>query len=148
MKKRSEMVVVIDSREQRPYRFAGAVISGLKTGDYSLLGLEDRVVIERKSKSDAYCSLGAGRQRFKKELERMAEIDYAAIVIECGLQDFLDPPLFSQLNPKSAINTLISWSIRYGVHILFCDNRKLARAVTYRILEKFWKNRSYFLPAD
>jgi ERCC4-type nuclease len=135
------MTVVIDSRENRPYKFPNAVVKGLPTGDYSIEGLEDRVTVERKEKSDCYGSLGANRRRFKKELERMADFDYAAIVIECSLADFLTPPPFSQLKPRAAINTLISWSVRYGVQIFFAQDRRLGRGVTYKILEKYWKHK-------
>jgi ERCC4-type nuclease len=140
-KNKPQMIVVIDSREQRAYKFSDSVVKGLPTGDYSIKSLEDRVTVERKEKSDCYSSLGANRRRFKKELERMAAFDYAAIVIECSLADFLLPPPFSKLNPKAAINTLISWSIRYGVHIFFADNRTHGRGITYRILEKYWKHK-------
>ena len=135
------MTVVIDSRERRPYEFTDAVVKRLLTGDYSLNGLEDKVTGERKEKSDCYNSLGINRKRFKRELERMAGIDYAAIVIECSLGDFLSPPPFSRLNPKAAINTLISWSIQYRVHIHFAQDRLHAKGVTYRILEKYWKHK-------
>ena len=135
------MTVVIDSREQRPYQFPNSLVKGLPTGDYSIEGLEDRVTVERKEKSDCYSSLGARRRRFKKELERMAGFDYAAIVIECSLADFLTPPPFSRLSPKAAINTLISWSVQHGVHIWFAGDRNLARGVTYKILEKYFKHK-------
>ncbi len=135
------MVVITDSREQKPYRYPGAMVKGLKTGDYTLEGLEDKVVVERKSKTDCYSSMGAGRKRFHNEFKRMAKFDYAAIVLECSLADFLIPPPFSKLSPKSAINTLISWSIQYGVHIFFAEDRRRGRGVTYRILEKYLKHK-------
>ena len=62
-------------------------------------------------------------------------------MVEAGLADFLRPPGFSRMRPKAAINTLVSWSIRYGVHVWFADSRRLARALTLRILEKFHKHR-------
>ncbi len=136
-----QMTVVIDSREQKPYEFPNSVVKGLPTGDYSLVGLEDKVTVERKEKSDCYSSLGANRKRFKKELERMADFDYAAIVIECSMADFLNPPPYSRLSPKAAINTLISWSVRYSVHIFFAEDRTYGLGVTYRILEKYWKHK-------
>ncbi len=136
-----QMTVVIDSRERRPYEFPNAVVRGLPTGDYSVEGLEDKVTVERKEKSDCYSSLGTNRKRFKRELERMAGFDYAAIVIECSLADFLNPPPFSKLSPKAAINTLISWSVQYGVHIHFAEDRLFARGIAYRILEKYWKHK-------
>jgi ERCC4-type nuclease len=131
--------VVIDSREQQPYRFPGAVVKGLPTGDYSILGLENRVAIERKSKTDAYGSLGSGRVRFEKELQRLSKLDYAAIVIESTLAEFLEAPAFSQMNPKAAVNSIIAWSVKYRVCVFFAGERCLAETLTLRLLEKFWK---------
>ena len=101
--------VIIDSREQHPYEFEKSVTKKLETGDYSLQGFETEVCVERKTKSDAYGTIGRGRSRFIKELERMTELKYSAIVIESSLSSFLEPPSFSQLNPKSAIMSLIVW---------------------------------------
>jgi len=140
-----DFIIIVDSREQRPYEFEHSVTSGLPSGDYSILGYEypsgdHSIAIERKSKSDAYGTIGRGRKRFIRELERLSKYDYAAILIESSLQDFLKVPKFSEMNPRSAINSLISWSIRYGVHVWFADNRILGKTLVYRILEKFYWN--------
>ena len=133
------MKVVIDTREQLPYEFEDSITRTLQTGDYSIFGYENQITVERKSKADAYGSIGRGRTRFIKELERLSEIDYSAIVVEASLSNFVEPPRFSQLNPKSAINSLLAWSIRYGVHIYFADNRVMGNLLTLRILERYWK---------
>ena len=133
------MKVVIDTREQLPYEFEDSITRTLQTGDYSLFGYEDQITVERKTKADAYGTIGKGRTRFIKELERLREIDYSAIVVEASLSNFVEPPRFSQLNPKSAINSLLAWSIRYGVHIYFADNRVMGNLLTVRILERYWK---------
>ena len=133
------MKVVIDTREQLPYEFEDSITRTLQTGDYSIFGYENRITVERKSKADAYGSIGRGRTRYVKELERLSEIDYSAIVVEASLSNFVEPPRFSQLNPKSAINSLLAWSMRYGVHIYFADNRVMGNLLTVRILERYWK---------
>ena len=133
------MKVVIDTREQLPYEFEDSITRTLQTGDYSIFGYEDQITVERKTKADAYGTIGKGRTRFIKELERLREIDYSAIVVEASLTNFVEPPRFSQLNPKSAINSLLAWSIRYGVHIYFADNRVMGNLLTLRILERYWK---------
>lgn len=138
----SNFTIVTDTREQRSYEYPGALTKTLKSGDYSILGLEDRIAIERKTKEDAFSSLGAGRVRFEKEMERLSGYDYGAIVIESNLDDFINPPAFTQMNPKAAINSLISWSIKYKVFIFFASDRRHAMALVYRILEKYWKHRS------
>ena len=137
----SPILVVVDSREQKPYRFQRSVTRALRSGDYSVEGLETQVVVERKSKEDAYSSLGRDRERFEREFRRLADFEYAAVIVEAGLSDFLEPPAFSRMHPHAAINTLVSWSVKYGVHVFFADSRRLARALTYRILEKYWKHR-------
>ena len=130
----------LDNREQRPYSFPCETVTRfLATGDYSILGLEDVVTVERKSKRDAYGTIGSGRNRFMRELDRMSRFSYAAIVVEASMSNFLIPPRHSKLNPSSAINSLLAWSVRYDVQVFFADSRALGAACVFRLLEKFWK---------
>lgn len=153
--------VVIDTRESAPYSFAGlkadakdhcrplvipAEFHGLPTGDYSIAGLESQVVIERKSLADLYSTLAAGRERFEREHERMAEIvtggGFAAVVIEASWSQILNhPPQPSRLNPKTVFRTWLSWSVRYRVQWMAVDGRRLGEVTTFRLLEKFWNER-------
>ncbi len=138
----ADLVVVIDTREQKPYRFARSEVKALASGDYSIVGLEDRVAVERKTKHDAYSSLGQGRARFERELQRLARFDYAAIVIETSLPDFLRAPAFSRMNPRAAARSLIAWSVKYRVCVFFAGDRRHGNALTRELLEKFWRYQS------
>lgn len=131
------MIVAIDTRERKPYCFARSEVRTLATGDYSVVGLEDRLAIERKTKEDAYSSLGQGRTRFERELERLSRLDYAAIVIETTLKDFLEPPAFSLMNPKAALNSMVAWSVKYRVPVFFACDRNHGNALTKCLLEKY-----------
>lgn len=131
--------IVVDSREQLPYDFNHVVVKCLHTGDYSLEGLEVEVAIERKSLPDCYGSLGGGRKRFKEEWERMAEMNFAAVVVEASLVEFLGQSE-SKMNPKAAINSLISWQVRYGVPVWFACSRTLAKGLVYNALRHYWIN--------
>ena len=131
--------IVTDTREQLPYVYEGAVVKTLATGDYSILGLEDRVAIERKSKPDAYASLGRGRARFRREVERLALLDYAAIVVEDTVPGFLQRPPHSQMRPKSAIASLLAWSVRYRIAVFFAGDRAHGRALTQKLLQMYWR---------
>jgi ERCC4-type nuclease len=133
----ADPVLVIDTREKLPYAFEGAITKMLRAGDYSVVGYEDRVAVERKSKADAYSSLGAARSRFQRELERLARLDFAAIVIECSLPELLEPPPFSQTHPRAVIGTLLGWSVRYRILVVFAGDRDHAQAVTRHLLTKF-----------
>jgi ERCC4-type nuclease len=147
--------ILIDTREQYPYRFVG--IAGdakdrglpvivetehvaLKTGDYSIRGFEEVVTIERKSKADAYHSFGSDRDRFECELDRMLTMEFKCLMIECSEQSlYRDPPPESRLNPKVLYRSFNSWMIRYGLHIRFCDTRSFAERTTFRLLDRFWR---------
>jgi len=135
----SELIVAIDTREQRPWTFPASQRVTLATGDYAIVGLEHLIAIERKSKQDAYGSIGRGRERFEREWVRLGELSYAAVVIEASLADFLQPPSRSLLHPRAAVGTLASWSVRYGVHVVFADDRRHAAAWTLKLLSKFWE---------
>ena len=136
---RPVMIIAVDTREQRPYRFPRSEVKTLTAGDYSLVGLEDRVAIERKSKADAYSSLGSSRRRFERELQRLSQLDYAVVVIEATLHSFLVPPVFSHLRPESAIGTVLAWSVKYGVPFYFASDRRHAQALTRNLLKYYWR---------
>ena len=113
----------------------------LKTGDYSIKGLEDKITVERKSLVDLFGSVGNGRARFEREMERMNKFDYAALVIESSLSNiFVNPPGRSKMNPKAIFRTLISWSVKYNVCIWPMWNREAAERVTYLILKRYYDN--------
>ena len=143
-------VTVIDTREQAPFAFRGIVgdrgrdlevvtcRSGLRTGDYSVQGLEDAVAVERKSKTDLYGTVGRGRARFERELERLAAMPAPALVVECDLASLLRPPERSRVSPSSVLNSLIAWSVRHRIPVWPCPGRRFAEILTYRLLQHFW----------
>ncbi len=143
------MIILIDNREQLPYFFKGYPVEvktcHLKTGDYSIEGYEAKITVERKSKQDLYMSLGRERDRFEAEFQRLREFEYAALVIESSLSGLLVPPARSQMNPKSIIQSLISWSIRYEVYVFFSDNRTYSECLIYSLFEKYLYNLEKFV---
>ena len=132
-----ELTVIVDTREQRPYSYPGAIRGTLTTGDYSVAGFEDRVAVERKSFDDLFNTLGRGRDRFRRECERLSEFDYAAIVIESDVEAILAGHPISKMSPAAVLNTLFKWSIRFGIAVWFTGDRESGQAATYRILQHF-----------
>ena len=113
----------------------------LKTGDYSIKGLEDKITIERKTLTDLFGSTGNGRKRLEAEFQRMSKFDYAALMVESNLSNiFINPPARSKMNPKPVFRTLISWSIKYNVCVWPMWNRGAAERVTYLILKRYYDN--------
>jgi len=136
---RQGFIIAVDTRERHPYHFAVSELRRLKTGDYSIVDLEEQITIERKRLDELFSIAGRERERFERELERMAKLDYAALVIEADLPRILRGAAFSQVSPKAVIQSLVSWSIRYRVQVFFAGDRQHANALTCRVLEKYWK---------
>lgn len=149
--------VIVDSREQAGYSFRGfntdasarggrrpliipTRVAGLETGDYSIEGYESRIAIERKSLDDLYGTLGYGRQRFERELERLAEMECAAVVIEASWPQILGtPPEHSRLSPKTVFRSVNAWEVKYpGIHWHAMGTKLLAEHKTFRLLERWW----------
>jgi DNA excision repair protein ERCC-4 len=153
-------VVVIDTREQSPYSFAGLKADAsdgggeliittrrgtLRSGDYSVRGHERRVAVERKSLADLYGTLGSGRDRFERELQRLAGYHYAAVVVEAEWSEILTaPPPRSKLNPKTIFRSVLAWQQRYpAVHWWMVAGRAMGEVTTFRILERFVKEQTH-----
>jgi DNA excision repair protein ERCC-4 len=138
-----EATILVDTREQRPLFAASDPDSTIRseratlaTGDYSIRvedqDLRDRVTIERKSALDLLGCLGHDRERFVRELERLKEFPFKAIVVESTLRELLVAD--SQIPWNARLGSLCSWCFRFGIPIWFCDNRPLTQLVVERLL--------------
>tara|TARA_B100000315_G_C14545335_1_gene572951 strand:+ start:198 stop:671 length:474 start_codon:yes stop_codon:yes gene_type:complete len=134
----SDLTVVIDSREQRPYPFNGykTIVQGLPIGDYGLLNCRD-IAIERKSINDLIGSLTKGRERFERELQKSAIIPYFSLVIEGSLNDLLRGKYISDALPKSIVQSLLSFSVKYRLPIFFAESREHGEMITLSLLLKY-----------
>jgi hypothetical protein len=84
--------VVVDTREQNPLDFsrfegwfAGIETRALKLGDYSIAGLEDRCVVERKDLPDLIYSFTSERPAFVHRLRVMSQYPHRLLVITTAL---------------------------------------------------------------
>ena len=144
--------VVIDTREQIPWPFPSSIVVreslGTSGGDYSLKGLESVVRIERKSTQDLVGSLGgkrkddvsgakAPREKLKAEFQWLgANVRWAYLIFEGSWEDIGSWNYRGGLNPSSIISSLISWSMRFGVHVIAAGDRRHAFGLANRILRK------------
>lgn len=150
---------VIDTREQNghTYLFEGyqTVRAKLDTGDYSLLGSESKVAVERKSLNDAWTCCSSERERFTRCLERLARLDRAAIVIEASMETFAlnRPSQIKKVTVATAIGSYLSWSCQYRIPIFWAgvndpkfnrtrESREYAERTTLRFLYSYWKHRA------
>lgn len=148
--------IAVDTREQLPYDFLNVkkpylpfdprqhvYRRTLNAGDYSAIGFQERITIERKSLADAYGSFGTGRDRFEAEIVRMEQYEYAAVIIEAQWDEILlHPPKHSKrMKPKTIVASVVAWEQRHGVRFHAVPGRGFAEQLTYRIIERFVRDR-------
>ena len=133
--------IAIDTREQRPLEFPDwpCQTVTLTTGDYSIIGFENQIAIERKSLDDWVNSVIQGQDRFKRELERFREIPFRCIVVEGDLQDLFAWQYRSDAVPLSVIGLTLAMMIDYQIPVLFCSTRDIATIVVVSFLKRAFK---------
>ena len=140
------MVIIIDTREQRPWSFPPQInveVATLHTGDYALKG-DQGFAIERKSGDDFCGTISTGWHRFCKELNRMDESHFVAkvIVVECDFETFcyrirqgvIIPPdhEHTKVSPQFVMKRIAQLLMR-GVAVLFAGNANYASAIALRL---------------
>ena len=156
-KKAPPFTVIKDTREQDGYTFLkektlgfeclGMVNKKLDTGDYSLIGMEDKICIERKaSTSELANNLGKDKFRFLNEIKRMKAFPHKFIILEFSMADLMKFPEDSgipqenlksiKITNKYMLKMLMEFQIYENIHVLFCGNRKNAKLTTTSILKR------------
>src|SRR3990167_3347079 len=124
-------LIRVDTRERAPL-WETAEKTPLDTGDYSVLGLECQVAVERKSISDLLGSLGGKggvrRKRFEAEFARLGAMPRGAVVIEGTMRQIRQAPRFGRITANHAIGAMTSWGARYRVQVTYCNDREEAGA--------------------
>jgi hypothetical protein len=92
----------------------------LKTGDYSVVGMEDVLAFERKSMADAIASTMAGRERFLASCVRLATFRWRGILIEATYEDMKTPydlvdGVVSGAHPNAVCGTLDAIEAKFGI---------------------------------
>ena len=148
-------VVLVDTREQNPLnlsRFGNWIQAErratLKTGDYSVEGMEDMLTLERKSLSDLIGSLIHGRRRFLDECERMTQFRWRAILVEASYEDVKSPYAhleFTEAHPNGIAGSLDAIECKYSIPVIYTSQHRelaeekaaswLSKMATYHWLE-------------
>jgi ERCC4-type nuclease len=108
-------VVVVDTREQVPLSFqrfkgwfSGIETRALALGDYSVAGMEDSCVVERKDLADLVNSFTEHRAAFIKRLRRMSELPHGLLVITAPLSQIKSVYPYGRVNPNQITQSLIA----------------------------------------
>ena len=147
--------VIRDSREQagQGWSFApsaqcqGTTIDKLITGDYTIVGFEETLVIERKG-SIAEFAGNLYQPRFEAELARLSEYPHPFVVLEFTIEDIFNFPASSNIprsrwkylrvTPASFLKRICEFQQRFPrVHFIFAGTRGKAFAASQfkRLLE-------------
>lgn len=148
------MRVVVDTREQAPFKFEGKTYTdthvekgSLSVGDYSLHGFTDHVAVERKSLPDLVQCLGRDRDRFEREIMRGRGLEFFAVVCEGSFKQLATGDYRSRLNPHSAVQSVAAFMARHRCPFMFCETRKAAEYVTWSLLRQYQQGKVYELKA-
>ena len=153
MNNNSIYTIIQDTREQNGYNFSseqtcsGTIEKKLDTGDYSILGLEDQICIERKaSVEELAINLGYKQEAFLKEIKRMETFKYKFLILEFSLEDLIDFPertkipqdkkVLIKMTGKYILKCLMEFQIYNNLHIMFCGNRKSASEAVRSLLKR------------
>jgi len=144
--KPSDVRVQIDSREQLPWDLAPlqTEIGTLCSGDYSLVGdgLRDLIRIERKSLVDLIGVVGAGRDRFEREIDRLQAFPVRVLIVEANWSDIDLGDWRGRVTPETVRASLGSWLVR-GLNVCLAGDRARAQQIAcgllYRVASHRWR---------
>lgn len=131
----SQVVALVDTREQTPWDLAPlrTETGTLATGDYSVRGLESMVAIERKSLPDLLGVIGRDRERFDREVQRLAAYPVRALIVEASWADIEAGEWRGSVTPQAALGSLLGW-IAGGLPVVMAGDRKRAGVYASRLL--------------
>jgi len=125
--------------------FAGTKKKKLDTGDYSIEGLENILVIERKGSLVEFAN-NIMQDRFDKELERIQSFPFRYIILEFDMDEVMGYP-FNQKLPKRVkmgikirgsyiLRKIIEYQEKYGVYIIMSGShgKETAMAILKNVL--------------
>lgn len=152
-KQAPKFTVIKDTREQDGYFFsafntcAGMIEQKLDTGDYSILGMEDKICIERKgSVEELAVNLGQKKYSFMAEIERMKEFPHKFLILEFSLEELAKFPEDTRIPNKNLgsvkitgkymLKCLFEFQLYNDIHILFCGNKYSAFLAVSSILKR------------
>lgn len=158
MSKQKEYTIIQDTREQNGYNFTpwqnekykshGCIHQKLDTGDYTAVGLEDVLCIERKaSVSEFSQNVGFDKGRFFREMDRLKEFEYPFLLLEFSIDDLMRYPEGSGI-PRSKwskvilkgpfmLKRLLEIQCDYGIYVIFCGDKQTAKRVVETIIRRY-----------
>lgn len=124
----------------------------LKTGDYTIKGLEDLICLERKKTTgEIAINLGQKYKQFSAELERMSTIKYKYVICEFTIENLTEFPTNSgipkylwkhiRVSGKFLLSRINSLSETFGVEFIFAGNKTNAEQKAIELLTNAYSQR-------
>jgi hypothetical protein len=137
----SKSKIVIDTREQKPFKFANSKVMGLKVGDYTLASGpgSGTTYVDRKSPEDYKGTMTLGCERFEKEVVRAVDMGfYLFVVIEANLLTIEKENINSahNYNMKYVFHNMKNLQNKYhkNLQFVFAKDRVKAQNLTQKLL--------------
>jgi ERCC4-type nuclease len=128
-------VLLVDTREQIPLDFsrfeswfAGIERKALKLGDYSIAGMEEICVVERKELPDLVHSCTTDRCVFTNRLRRMAQCPHRLLLITSSLSQIKSPYSHGG-NPNRITQSLIAMLAGLQIPFLCSETHELGEEI-------------------
>jgi hypothetical protein len=135
-----------EDKQAGKIRMLGTIETTLDAGDYSLLGFEDIVRIERKfgfAELFGNMTPKEHKERFEREMDKLSKIPHKYIVVESNVSKdimSLSIPQFHRSPPVSVITKwLFEIQLRYGVIPVFAGDagKKIARQIFENVVRLY-----------
>jgi DNA excision repair protein ERCC-4 len=126
----TDFTAVCDTREKAPLDLlVPTIVKTLPVADYSIVGLETKVAVERKSLDDLLMCVGRERERFDRCIRNMRGYEVRVLVVETGWASIELGQWRSQLKPTQVKAALYAWMKHVSV-VLAGDRFQAANIVS------------------
>ena len=146
---KDKFTIIRDTREQKGKGWEFRASSNcykmekrkLDVGDYAIAGLEDTIMVERKTLGDLWNTLGRTEnyKRFLREMDRAKDHRLKYLVIEATLADINGGYRFSKIKAANIHAKLISLQVKHNVHVIFAGRKDLAQAWVRKLFDKLFR---------
>ena len=136
-------IIQIDTREQRPLIFNGwpTETVTLSVGDYGLKHFSDwqnpQFIVERKSLGDLVSSLTHGRERFTREIEKLRQFRFRAVLIEAIPGEIEHEQYVSDVEPQAIFQSIAAFQVRTNLHFIWSGTPEGAARMFERLARQF-----------
>ncbi|HLV88953.1 MAG TPA: ERCC4 domain-containing protein [Candidatus Sulfotelmatobacter sp.] len=134
-------IAIIDTREQNPLSFrrfrkwfSRIEYRALPLGDYSVAGMEDTCIVERKDLADLIQSFTTNRSVFVKRLQRMSAAPHSLLVVTAPMTEIKSEYPYRAASPNRIMQSLIAVLAGLRLPFLCTDTHELGEEIVASFL--------------